>query len=52
MYADKKLKNDDVEVMLFLGLMKLTNELCIILCCIFAFIFLRAKFQAGENPGF
>ena len=29
MYADKKLKNDDVEVMLFLGLMKLANELCI-----------------------
>ena len=30
MYAAKELKNDDVEVMLFLGLMKLANELYII----------------------
>lgn len=39
MYADKKLKNDDVEVMLFLGLMKLANELCINPMLYFCFYF-------------
>ena len=39
MYAAKELKNDDVEVMVFLGLMKLANELCINPMLYFCFYF-------------
>ena len=50
MYAAKELKNDDVEVMLFLGLMKLANELYIIPTLNFCFYLSLGKISGRRKP--